>query len=72
MSPQMITLVNAEFKVRVKYDSEKRNRLIGAGQLPKHIGEELANKLSQEAIDSGLDLYTRKLRRGVRVEFQAH
>jgi|GEM_PF-4847614 len=76
--------INANFVIRfyelrtdlIEHASEYENpyqrpALIGAGQLHKRIGTNWANKLAETALESQVTIYTKKLRRGVKVEFHS-
>jgi len=70
MPPALRQRINTDFVIRLTYQN-KPSQLVGAGQLHKHIGIDWAIKLSDEALRSKLQVYTRKLRRGVKIEFHS-
>jgi len=65
---RLITQINTEFRVLLSTDNKKA-RIIGAGQLHKHIGTKKANKAFRKALLSDLDKYTFKCRSGLKIDF---
>ena len=64
------TLINSNFIIRYKFNEDKRTSLIGAGRYKFLVeSEEMANKHFLDALNSPLDKYTIKLRRGLKIEF---
>lgn len=68
MNTPTITQINKEFLIRVT-DKNGQSHLTGAGQLHKWVGSQNVNKLFRDAFNSGMDIFTRKLRRGLKIEF---
>ncbi len=64
------TRINKEYIIRVT-DKTGTSYLVGAGQLHKWVGQENANKLFSDALISELDVFTRKLRRGLKIDFHS-
>ena len=67
-----IRRINKNFVIRYT-SKEKPNKtyLIGAGQYPKLVGEEIANKHFLKALSSGEYKTTFKLRRGLKIVFHS-
>ena len=66
-------VVNREFLVKFRpkdaQGNELKSRLIGGGQLPKHVGQENAFRAVLRALRSGEDKTTIKLRKYGRIDF---
>ena len=60
--------INKNFLIKITPTNGK-DILVGAGQYHKHVGEELCLKHFQKVLAGGLDKYTFKLRRGLRIDF---
>lgn len=69
MNPQLRAKINKNFVVRVTDATGTRIR--GAGMLWKEVGHEWANKLAGDALLSQVTIYTKKLRRGIKIEFHS-
>lgn len=63
--------INKNFVIRLKHDDGKPTHIVGAGQLHKHIGVKMSDKLANEALIKGVQVYSVKLRRGIRIEFHS-
>lgn len=60
--------INRHFLIRT-YNQSEQSSLIGAYKLTNVIGRELAYKLFNRALESQTDVYTVKLRRGLKLQF---
>jgi len=66
----LISEINKNFLIRYKYSDRNKTYLIGAGQLHKLLEDKkLTEKLFNEALQSQKDKYTKKLRRGLKIDF---
>lgn len=61
------TILNREFLLKISGNGY--NTLAGWPLLVELVGEDLANKALCRAISSGVDKYTWKLRRGIKLDF---
>lgn len=71
MNSELISLrpvINKNFLIRVTYP-DFEVRLVGAGQYHKYVGETICLKHFKRVLADGLDEYTFKMRRGLRIEF---
>lgn len=64
----LIKFINANYLIRVKY-ADGYKLLRGAGRVYIDIGEENANKLLLAVKKSKKYIYTKKFRRGVKIDF---
>lgn len=65
----MVSEINKNFLIRYQFDSSNQTYLIGAGQYYLLVGQELAYKHFQRVLENGLQVYTFKLRRGLKINF---
>jgi len=63
--------INQNILIRISTNKYKVNRLSSANMLRNEIGEELRNRLLKRFLSSGENRYTRKMRRGIRIDFLA-
>lgn len=70
-SKSLVTQINQNFIIRLKYKSDKKSKLIGAGKYLKKLGEEIAIKHFEVAFSSKTDKTTFKLRRGLTIVFHS-
>lgn len=68
MNPNLRKIVNANALIRVTYTGCK-SQLVGAGQLHKHLKRITPDELAERFLSCGLDRYTIKLRKRVKIEF---
>lgn len=68
---QTQSIINKNFIIRYQFDGDKKKHLIGAGKYHALVGDELANKHFEKALNGGGQNLTIKLRRGLTVRFQA-
>ncbi|NQY30663.1 MAG: hypothetical protein HRT69_14490 [Flavobacteriaceae bacterium] len=69
ISPFSVSIVNRNFLIRYKYDSENKTKLIGAGKYYTLVGDVIENTHFTKVLDGTLDRYTFKLRRGIKIKF---
>lgn len=67
MKNELSVKMNREF--RVKIHGCGYHNLVGWSGLVKAVGSELAEKAVLKAFESGMDKWTWKLRRGIRLDF---
>lgn len=68
----METLINKNFIIRYCFDAEpQKTFLVGAGKYAKLVGENIANKHFNRALNSGEHKPTFKLRRGLKIVFHS-
>ena len=63
--------VNKNFVIRITETESKRVFLVGAGQYHKYVGEELKTKHFAELSTTDAQVVTKKLRRGLKIEFHS-
>lgn len=70
MSPEIIREINMNFVLRWwNNDDPRQTKLVGAGKYSKLVGEDLAKKHFDKALNRGAQDYVFKLRRGITVKF---
>lgn len=66
----MIKLINRNFLIRYRFfENPTRTFLVGAGNLHKIIGKIEANKAFNEAINCKTQVYSKKFRNHLKIEF---
>lgn len=66
------TSINRDFRIKangINAEGEKINILVGVSGLLELVGETLAEKFVNRAYESGMDVTTCKLRRGLKITF---
>jgi len=63
--------INKNFVIRYSEDDKRVSKLIGAGQYDKLVGEELKIKHFKRVLEGRSQVYTFKLRRGLKIEFHS-
>ena len=66
---ETVSEINRNFVIRYKWDKEDKTRLIGGGKYHELVGEELAKKHFEKALNSPKLVVHFKLRRGLKIVF---